>query len=365
MGARRLSAIVARGGTGCRRDGDCCPPGRPDRCRAAGLRGLDSRRPDPNVGSRQPRQPRRSGLETVRGGTSGSRAQARARNGDNRPVPAPPTDGRLRARLESRCRPAFCAAPVRGVRSRAVASWAHGAAVLRRRPPVPRHAFRLPRLLLRKGRRARGRSKCHRADVTRRPGRPSRRLPERPHGGPANPAPGSVDTLSRSSAESRTSHNSRHWFKGSQRGCGAPFRAWRFAATTRSSTTTRRPARGSRTGRSTPAQPSSSPQQAIARSARSRPPAFAACGASRAGEDLSYLGPHILASASQRYDRLVELTVSWYLEGRLPPGGDVELGLVDDAVALVGINPDVPPVIRAKVAQEAARLRAQEVRQPG
>ena len=56
--------------------------------------------------------------------------------------------------------------------------------------------------------------------------------------------------------------------------------------------------------------------------------------------------------------------MSWYLEGRLPPGGDVELGLVDDAVALVGINPDVPPLIRAKVAQETARLRAQEVRQP-
>ena len=82
------------------------------------------------------------------------------------------------------------------------------------------------------------------------------------------------------------------------------------------------------------------------------------------GEDLSHLGPHILASASQRYDRLVDLAVSWYLEGRLPPGGDVELGLVDDAVALVGINPDVPPAIRSKVAQEAARLRAQEMRQP-
>jgi len=81
-------------------------------------------------------------------------------------------------------------------------------------------------------------------------------------------------------------------------------------------------------------------------------------------EDRSHLGPHILASASNRFDRLVELSVSWYLEGRLPPGGDVELGLVDGAVALVGINPDVPPLIRAKVEQEAARLRAQEVRQP-
>jgi basic membrane lipoprotein Med (substrate-binding protein (PBP1-ABC) superfamily)/DNA-binding SARP family transcriptional activator len=82
------------------------------------------------------------------------------------------------------------------------------------------------------------------------------------------------------------------------------------------------------------------------------------------GSDLSYLGSHILASASQRYDRLVELSVSSYLEGRLPPGGDVELGLVDDAVALVGINSAVPPLIRTKVAQEAARLRAQEARQP-
>jgi basic membrane lipoprotein Med (substrate-binding protein (PBP1-ABC) superfamily) len=81
-------------------------------------------------------------------------------------------------------------------------------------------------------------------------------------------------------------------------------------------------------------------------------------------EDFSHLGSHILASASQRYDRLVELSVSWFLEGRLPPGGDVELGLVDDAVALLGVNPDVPPSIRAKVAQEAARLRAREARQP-
>jgi basic membrane lipoprotein Med (substrate-binding protein (PBP1-ABC) superfamily)/tetratricopeptide (TPR) repeat protein len=79
------------------------------------------------------------------------------------------------------------------------------------------------------------------------------------------------------------------------------------------------------------------------------------------GEERSHLGPHILASASNRFDRLVELTVSWYLEGRLPPGEDVELGLVDDAVALVGINPDVPPDIRGKVAQEAARLRAREL----
>jgi basic membrane protein A len=77
-------------------------------------------------------------------------------------------------------------------------------------------------------------------------------------------------------------------------------------------------------------------------------------------EDRSHLGRHILASATKRFDRLVELSVSWYLEGRLPPGGDVELGLTEDAVAIVGISPEVPGDIRRKVAQEAARLRADE-----
>jgi DNA-binding SARP family transcriptional activator/basic membrane lipoprotein Med (substrate-binding protein (PBP1-ABC) superfamily) len=77
-------------------------------------------------------------------------------------------------------------------------------------------------------------------------------------------------------------------------------------------------------------------------------------------EDRSHLGSHILASATKRFDRLVELSVSWYLEGRLPPGQDVELGLSEDAVAIVGISPSVPDDIRRKVAQEAARLRQQE-----
>ena len=91
-----------------------------------------------------------------------------------------------------------------------------------------------------------------------------------------------------------------------------------------------------------------------------------------ADEDRSRLGSHILASATKRFDRLVELSVSWFLEGRLPPGEDVELGLTEDAVAIVGISPKVPADIRSKVAQEAARLRQQEAlekrsepRQPG
>lgn len=79
-----------------------------------------------------------------------------------------------------------------------------------------------------------------------------------------------------------------------------------------------------------------------------------------ADEDFSYLGPHILASATKHFDSLVERSVSWYLERRLPPGEDVELGLADDAVALVGISPKVPLGIRSKVAQEAARLKARD-----
>ena len=75
--------------------------------------------------------------------------------------------------------------------------------------------------------------------------------------------------------------------------------------------------------------------------------------------DRADLGPHILASATKRFDRLTELSVDWYLEGRLPVGEDIELGLADDAVALVGISPEVPLGIRSKVAHEAARLRAQ------
>jgi DNA-binding SARP family transcriptional activator/basic membrane lipoprotein Med (substrate-binding protein (PBP1-ABC) superfamily) len=79
-----------------------------------------------------------------------------------------------------------------------------------------------------------------------------------------------------------------------------------------------------------------------------------------ADEDRSHLGPHILVSAIKRFDKLVELSVSLYLQGRLPAGQDVELGLSEDAVALVGMNPEVPGAIRRKVAQEAARLRKQE-----
>ena len=77
-----------------------------------------------------------------------------------------------------------------------------------------------------------------------------------------------------------------------------------------------------------------------------------------AGMGLSVVGE----SPTKRYDRLTELSVTWFLEGRLSGGEDLKLGLVDDAVALVGIHPEVPPDIRRLVADEAARLRSEETR---
>jgi basic membrane protein A len=77
-------------------------------------------------------------------------------------------------------------------------------------------------------------------------------------------------------------------------------------------------------------------------------------------EDRPYLGSHVLASAIKRWDRLVELSVGWYLDGSLPRGEDIELGLEDDAVGLAGISPEVPASIRKQVEREAARLRKSE-----
>ena len=78
--------------------------------------------------------------------------------------------------------------------------------------------------------------------------------------------------------------------------------------------------------------------------------------------DQSYLGPHILASAVIRFDRAVELIVQRFLEGTLPAGETVHLGLTEDAVGLVGINAAVPADIRKKVAQQIAVVRREEAK---
>jgi basic membrane protein A len=76
--------------------------------------------------------------------------------------------------------------------------------------------------------------------------------------------------------------------------------------------------------------------------------------------DQSYLGPHILVSVVKRFDRVVELIVRQYLEGALPVGRTVDLGLREDAVGVVGINPAVPADVRKKLARQVAVVRRME-----
>jgi basic membrane lipoprotein Med (substrate-binding protein (PBP1-ABC) superfamily)/DNA-binding SARP family transcriptional activator len=79
-----------------------------------------------------------------------------------------------------------------------------------------------------------------------------------------------------------------------------------------------------------------------------------------ADADRSYLGPHILASTVKRYDRAVLLAIRGFVQGTLPAGHDVEMGLDDEAVGITGISADVPAAIRKKLAGVAAALRARE-----
>jgi basic membrane lipoprotein Med (substrate-binding protein (PBP1-ABC) superfamily)/DNA-binding SARP family transcriptional activator len=73
--------------------------------------------------------------------------------------------------------------------------------------------------------------------------------------------------------------------------------------------------------------------------------------------DYSYLGAHILASTIKRFDRAVIASVGSYVQGTLPPGGEVAVALDDDAVGLGGISPDVPASARRQLARVEAELR--------
>ena len=73
--------------------------------------------------------------------------------------------------------------------------------------------------------------------------------------------------------------------------------------------------------------------------------------------DRSYLGKHILASTVTRNDRVVLRAVRSFVDGTLPAGRTLVLGLDDDAMGIAGISPSVPESIRRKVAQAAAALR--------
>ena len=80
--------------------------------------------------------------------------------------------------------------------------------------------------------------------------------------------------------------------------------------------------------------------------------------------DQSHLGSHVLASVVKHFDRAVEVAVRRFVDGTLPAGKTVELGIEEEAVGVVGISSKVPQAIRKKVAKEAARIRAQESRRP-
>jgi basic membrane lipoprotein Med (substrate-binding protein (PBP1-ABC) superfamily) len=79
-----------------------------------------------------------------------------------------------------------------------------------------------------------------------------------------------------------------------------------------------------------------------------------------ADADRSYLGSHILVSTVKRYDLAVQLAVRWWLQGSLPRGKDVLLGLDDGTVGVTGISPEVAPSIRQELAHRAASLREAE-----
>jgi DNA-binding SARP family transcriptional activator/basic membrane lipoprotein Med (substrate-binding protein (PBP1-ABC) superfamily) len=76
--------------------------------------------------------------------------------------------------------------------------------------------------------------------------------------------------------------------------------------------------------------------------------------------DLSYLGPHILASAVKHSDRAILNAVDLFSQGRLPAGGDIHLGLASDSIGLVGINDRVPDAVRAKLERVLERARASD-----
>jgi basic membrane lipoprotein Med (substrate-binding protein (PBP1-ABC) superfamily)/DNA-binding SARP family transcriptional activator len=73
--------------------------------------------------------------------------------------------------------------------------------------------------------------------------------------------------------------------------------------------------------------------------------------------DRSHLGKHILASTVTRYDRVLLGAVRSFVNGTLPGGRTLVLGLDDDVVGIAGISPSVPESIRREVAQAAAALR--------
>jgi basic membrane lipoprotein Med (substrate-binding protein (PBP1-ABC) superfamily)/DNA-binding SARP family transcriptional activator len=76
--------------------------------------------------------------------------------------------------------------------------------------------------------------------------------------------------------------------------------------------------------------------------------------------DMSYLGPHILASAVIRTDAATLLVVRSFVDGALPRDHDIRLDLAQDGVGLVGLSERVGADVRRNVAEAAATLRTRD-----
>jgi basic membrane protein A len=77
-------------------------------------------------------------------------------------------------------------------------------------------------------------------------------------------------------------------------------------------------------------------------------------------DDLSYMGPNVLASVVKHRDRAVELGVSDFASRQLPGGKDIQLDLTSTNIGLVGVNGEVPAAVRSKVEEIDAKLRARD-----
>lgn len=136
-------------------------------------------------------------------------------------------------------------------------------------------------------------------------------------------------------------------------------RASGCSSTTRARSSGRTDARPRQTGRSTVAQRWFSTPQATAASARFRPWWSEASGRRRRN-DMSYLGPQILGSVVKQIERPTQLAVTLFAYGQLPGGKDLRLDLASDSIGLVVSSDRVPPTVRAKVENVAAKLRAHD-----
>jgi basic membrane lipoprotein Med (substrate-binding protein (PBP1-ABC) superfamily)/DNA-binding SARP family transcriptional activator len=74
--------------------------------------------------------------------------------------------------------------------------------------------------------------------------------------------------------------------------------------------------------------------------------------------DHSYLGPHVLASAVVRFDSATLLAVREFVEGQLPRAGDIQLGLTQDGIGLVGLSTQLSQSVRTRLERQAAAIRA-------